>query len=176
MQDVPRCLERKTAQGRNFRMASPEILTPPHISPNPALLPNAHDEYQRAQKRTHDDRQPQEAVFCHINQQNYVLGSSMDEGQQLVHPHSQRSFLRGTGVGHSQCFDSQRQGVLLVISPPQALLVPERLFATITSYFDGSFRKGTWISNKKGHCVSRNALGNGSSDPTKAFSHHIPSF
>jgi hypothetical protein len=30
---------------------SPEILTPPHIScrtPNPALLPNAHDEYQRA--------------------------------------------------------------------------------------------------------------------------------
>jgi hypothetical protein len=174
MQDILRYVERKQAQDRGFRMASPEVLTPPHIScrtPTSALFPNAHDEDQQAQNRTRDDGEPQQAAFCHTNQQNFVLDSTMDGEQQWVHPHHQRSFLRGTRIGYSQHFDSQRQGVPSVISPPQVLLIPEQLFSTITSYFDGSFRKGAWILDKEGLFVSRNVLGHNSNHPIRFYNY-----
>ncbi|KAF8859252.1 hypothetical protein BDZ45DRAFT_742491 [Acephala macrosclerotiorum] len=39
-------------------------------------------------------------------------------------------------------------------STPQTLLKPERLLLTIKTYVDGSFRNGTWITDKSGYCTT----------------------
>lgn len=45
-------------------------------------------------------------------------------------------------------------------SPPRHLLVSERLFTSINTYFDGSFHNGTFVIDDNGRCTSLPAIGN----------------
>jgi hypothetical protein len=55
--------------------------------------------------------------------------------------------------------------------PPSGLLSLERLFSCVTSYFDGSFDRGTWVSRDDEASISIGASGIVNNDPYKFYNY-----
>ena len=59
--------------------------------------------------------------------------------------------------------------------PPQELLLPEKLFFNIQSYFEGSFSSKRWIIDEAGDCVSTTKVGGDRRDLNEFFEYCMTS-
>jgi hypothetical protein len=160
MTAIARYADRKRKQGNRLRTPSPGVPTPPHITcstPSPKFSQAGLSNDEQSRTGVENSIQPPQASFHYFMQKERVLDHDEDLEHPLIHLQRHHGISYSSETGYSQRFNHQIHGLPRVVSLPQVVLLPEQLFATITSYFDSCFRTGTWILGEKGHCVSKKA-------------------